>query len=268
MRFYDPSTNPPERLDSSELFPDKTESDGAKMCLKLGLLPSVTTVLNTVREDYLERWFCRSCIELDRALGSKKPPKEVVEKFFNTPSENAQFGTDVHDLISNWVLHGKRGDPKTLEWRHALPLVQYLEENMDEVVLSEEIIACKELGVAGAIDLVYRNKNGDLVLGDMKVVKWSSKFPKKPGFSYRAQLSGYAEMLRLERGMNVIRMSLYLSSPFGWEKNPKLIRYEHTADYLKAFKASRTIWESRLMSDNDDLLINGSTGIAMPMMPR
>jgi hypothetical protein len=267
MRFYDPSSNPPERLDSEDLFPKVEPEVGATRCLNLGMHPSVTTVLDVLKEDYLEKWHCKRAIEVDRELGSNLKPNEVVKEYFSRPSENADFGTTVHDMISDYAIKGTKGTGR--EWEHAMPLIRWLDENVEKFLISEETLASETLGVAGTVDLVFRTKDGRNILGDMKVVKWSAKYPSTPGLGYKLQLSAYQDMLRTERALDVERMSLFLASPFGWNKQPKLIRYEYQKCYLDDFKAARRLWETHLRGKTETLITNGvhpfNQKIALPL---
>lgn len=242
MRFYDPSTKPCERLDSLELFPKLPEKDGAKKCLKAGLFPSVTTCLNIIREEYLERWLIKEAIK--EVLGGKTM-EEAVEEIYTRESPNAVFGTDCHAVAEHWF-----GAPKpevtAKVMAHAAPLIRWFENNVKEVIFSERLLASPSMKVAGAIDLGFIDSRDRLIVGDIKVVKFSDKFPPSPGLAYRCQLSAYREMLREDDGRDYHRMSLYLASPFGWDKKPRLRIFEHEHCYLDAFKACRQLWEAQV----------------------
>jgi hypothetical protein len=252
MRFYDPNTNPPERLDSLELFPKLEEKEGAWRCLQMGLHPSVTTVLSVFREEYLERWYCKQSIET-YIKQEVKDPRKAVKEFFEAPSENAQFGTDVHQIVSDYALKVPCSitDPQTL--RHAAPLLGWLKNKVKNFIISEETIASESLKTAGTIDLVFEMNDGRKILGDIKVVKFSEKYPPKPGIGYRAQLSAYADMLKTERGLDVGRMSLYLASPFGYDPAPGLKIFRYKECYLQAFKAARVALNYQLFAEVDKL---------------
>lgn len=242
MRFYDPNTPIPERLDSKELLPHLDEKAGAKMCLKMGLYPSVTTVLNIIREDYLERWLIKEAIKL---VMDGSTMEEAVDEIYSRESPNAVFGTGVHACAEHWFGHPKADVTKEME-KHAAPLLRWFEQNVEERIFSELLLASNTLKVAGAVDLGFIHKDGRRIVGDIKVVKFSDKFPPKPGLAYRCQLSAYREMLREYDGNDYHRMSLYLASPFGWDKKPRLRIFDHDHDYLPAFKACRLLWEEQV----------------------
>ena len=244
MRFYDPTTNPPERHDSLELWPKLQEKEGAKMCIKMGFYPSVTTALNIIREDYLERWLIKEAIK--EVTESGMDANQAINEIYTRESPNAVFGTGVHSLAEEWF-GTERPDWITTQMEaHAKPLIDWFGENVREKVFSELFLSSPSMKVAGAIDLGFIDKQDRLIVGDIKVVKFSEKFPPSPGLAYRCQLSAYREMLREYDGRDYHRVSLYLASPFGWDKKPRLRIFEHDKCYLDAFKSCRFLWEEQV----------------------
>ena len=109
------------------------------------------------------------------------------------------------------------------------------------------------LGAAGTVDMVFETNAGELVVGDLKVVKFSKKFPHSPGLGYRCQLSAYEEMMHEKTGDRYSRKSFYLASPFAFEwdmREPALEIFPHTQDFLPIFKAARQIWEAHLTMES------------------
>lgn len=258
MRFYDPTQSPPERLDSLEMLPNLSEKDGAKKCLKMGLYPSVTTVLNIIREEYLERWLIKEAIQ---EVLNGKSMEAAVSEVYDRESPNAAFGTGCHAIAEEWFGHPKQEVTELME-KHARPLIDWFEKNVKERVFSELLLASPSMKVAGAVDLGFIDQKDRLIVGDIKVVKFSDKFPPSPGLAYRCQLSAYREMLREHDGRDYHRMSLYLASPFGWDKKPRLRIFEHDHCYLNAFKACRLLWEEQVTQPT---LLTIDPGKAMPV---
>jgi hypothetical protein len=242
MRFYDPTTAVPERLDSLELFPKLDEKEGAKKCLRLGLYPSVTTVLNVIREEYLERWLIKEAI---KEVLAGKTMDEAVNEVYDRESPNAVFGTDCHAVAEHWFGAPKPEVTKKVE-AHAAPLIRWFDKNVKEKIFSERLLTSPSMQVAGAVDLGFIDNQDRRIVGDIKVVKFSDRFPPSPGLAYRCQLSAYREMLREDDGHDYLRVSFYLASPFGWDKTPKLRVFEHDHDYLPAFKAARLLWAEQI----------------------
>lgn len=263
MRFYNPETTPPERIDSLELFPNLPEDAGARRCLKAGLLPSVTTVLHMIREDHLEKWLMREAITAGR--DSKESPKDVVEALLSKESPNAKFGTDCHLCVEHHLLGKPAPDVPKEVIKHAAPALKWLDQNVKEVLFSELVLASSNLGAAGSVDVGFIHKDGRHVVGDLKVVKFSQKFPPRPGQGYKAQLSAYGQMLKEHyNGQDFARLSIYLASPYGWDKKPDLRIFWHNRCHLETFRAARTLWfEHATQVDEDLITINPG---AMPKM--
>lgn len=246
MRFYT-NEEDPQRTSTEEMFPEMEETKAAKKLLKCGLLPSVTTVLDVTREDYLERWLQGQVIqEYDRNGGDAKA---AIAEVSDRESENAVFGTDCHEVIEKHLLGEDPPDVSDQVKAHSAPLVRWLKDNVKRVIAAEVCRASADLGAAGMIDMAFELNDGTLVVGDLKVVKFSYKFPPKPGFAYRLQLSAYEHMLYEMTGDHYQRVSFYLASPFGWDKKPDFRVFKHTRDYLPAFRLTRQIWEERLLQE-------------------
>lgn len=239
MRFYDPDTK--DRLDSAELFPTILTNQAALRCLKMGLLPSVTTVLDVIREEYLERWFIKEGIEEFKVNGNDA--KAAVNHIYTRDSPNAQFGTDCHAVAEAYLLGNDVPDVSDLAKEHAKPLTDWLSKNVKRVITAEKTLASRDLGVAGTVDMAFEHIDGRKIVGDIKVVKWADRYPPNPGMAYRAQLSAYKAMLEEVHDGEFHRLSLYCASPYGWNKKPRLQVFEYERDYLPAFKACRALWE-------------------------
>lgn len=248
MRFYDPAiAAAPERLDSLELFPKCDEVEGAKRCLKLGFLPSVTTVLSVHREEYLERWLCGQAVQEFASNGGDA--KAAVDHIYTRESDNAQFGTDCHSVMEAVMQGEPMPDVSEEVMKHTAPLIAWIKDNVVETIFCEKTLASKSVGAAGTVDMVFVHKNGRRIIGDLKVVKFSWKFPPKPGLAYKMQLSAYEGMIQEVRPDDYTRMSFYLASPFGWDKKPDLKIFEHGKCYLSAFQAARILWEESIMQE-------------------
>ena len=150
MRFYDPATNPPDRYHTEDLFPTADEDTAARKCLKMGLLPSVTTVLGSLREVYLEEWKMRESVKVGR-IDLETSPSDIVRRLQDEDSPNSGFGTEVHNTIECF-LKGEPVDVSERAKKHAAPAIAWLKENMAEVLHSETTLADADLKSAGTID--------------------------------------------------------------------------------------------------------------------
>lgn len=237
-----------ERTSTDEVAPYGNENATAIKCLRMGMQPSVTTVLDVHREEYLERWLLAQAIEEYKKC---KNIKQAVNEIYTRESENADFGTACHAIIEAWLLDLPVPDVSDLAKKHAAPLIKWLEANVKEKIFAERLLFSTEVGSAGCADIGIKLRNGVRVLGDLKVVKFSMKFPPKPGLSYKMQLSAYEAMLEeTELGGNWERVSFYLASHFGWDKSPDLKIFHHKQCYRKAFAAARVLWEAKLLQED------------------
>lgn len=168
--------------------------------------PSVTTVVDLLKEPYLERW-------------RGKVGNEEADRIRN---EAAWLGTLVHDTLtanelSNTPIELSRLDPLT---QHAI--AQYLEwkrNTLDYWLMLEQPLVCDELGTGGQPDRVGVLKGDEcLTLVDFKT--------GHPSVKNRFQTAGYKILLN-RNGFNVERrIVLYL--PTTIEKGKKLSVKEFT----------------------------------------
>jgi hypothetical protein len=229
------------------------ETLGAKKCLKMGLLPSVTTVLNVHREEYLERWLMGQAIQEYSTNGNDA--KGAVAHIYNRESENAQFGTDCHGVMEAAMKGEKMPEVTNEVMLHTGPLLAWIKKNVKETLFCEKTMASPRVGAAGTVDMVFIHNNGRRIIGDLKVTKFSFKFPPKPGLAYKMQLSAYEGMIQEVRPDEYTRMSFYLASPFGWDKKPDMRIFEHSVDYLPAFQSARALWDANIMQEMPKSLI-------------
>jgi hypothetical protein len=246
MRFYDPEIDPPDCLDSRALFPKLDDEAAAQRCLKLGLLPSVTTVLAVLREEWLERWKVSEGIKhYQRTMNIWKS----LELLYSESGRESVFGTEVHAYIHEHLKGEIPASRKGSEHEaHGLPLVGWLADNMAELIVTEKTLACRKTGCAGTIDLAFVDKKGQRCVADIKVVKIREGFKSVPPLGYRCQLSAYTKMLSIEEGRepeDYQRISLYLASPFGDLKTPQLKVFRYRRDYFPEFSSCLRLWHAQ-----------------------
>jgi hypothetical protein len=208
--------------------------------MAMGMVPSVTSVLGVIRQEYIERWRMSEAVRNFQSHGNAWM---AVDSIFTGDSRESLFGTQTHDCVHRWLTNKpiEQGRP----WTHALPAIDWLRRNMGKLLLSEATFACRKTGTGGTVDIVFEAKNGTPVLADIKVVKMRKAYPPIPPLAYRAQLSAYEMMMR-ERGMpRMKRVSLYLASPFGDMTEPRVTVFPYTKDYEKEFRAALEIWHAQ-----------------------
>jgi hypothetical protein len=239
MRFYDPDDPNPSPLNAEELFPNCPLEEAARRCLIMGLVPSVTTILKVLREEYLERWKMREAIAAFIRSGNTWG---AVDSVYKAEGKEASFGVKVHKQIEA-MAKNKPVDTQSQAWKYAIPLARWLKKNTKEFVCVETVLACRETGTAGTIDLAITEMDGTKTLGDIKVVKYRRKYHLNPPLAYKAQLAAYERMLLIHKGWQAdARKSFYLASPFGDLTEPKLTIFAWEKPAWNAFAAARTLW--------------------------
>ena len=202
-------------------------TDGKQVC-------GVTTYLGVLGKDALMPWAAKMEREgvRDHLLSSLQVRTKVegtllepfvymseVEEFFSTlpkpyfyaghTSKAADLGTIAHARIEAW-LHGTTLDPSGLDEAlyaaAAAPLERFQEwwdgEGL-ELVASEEQLVHPELRYGGTIDFVARDRDGKLVLGDIKTTKANRDWPYP---TVIAQVAAYRSLW--DRNVTIVETDL------------------------------------------------------------
>lgn len=200
---------------------------------KLGLLPSVTTILNVAAKPGLQTWLQHQAILAALTLPRKEDESEqdwldrVVRDSKETGRKAAQRGTDIHDVIETFY------DGILLE--SVPPYVRKVEELLNTEFgkgcawLPEKSFS-HELGYAGKVDLHCKSYVGfDGVVVDIKT-KEGSLDKVTPYFENLMQLAAYREGLGLPKARTA---NLYINT----DGDVKLIQHseEDMQDALKCF---------------------------------
>jgi len=215
----------------------KYDVDNVMASMANGMVPSVTSILSIIRQEHLEHWFIRKCVERYIQTGEFAASVEYRD------TSSAQFGTTAHSLIQ---AHLMSTACQTLHdeshVRAVQPLFKWIDQNVAEVLFCEQPFANKELGYGGTADFLFRLNDGRLLLGDAKFKKRSSKFEMLPDILYKYQLSAYRQHFRREYGDMDIANFL-LASPLGSAKYPLLRLYNYGEnDWTAGFTAAQRLW--------------------------
>lgn len=170
--------------------------------------PSVTSVIrSTLAKPALESWKMRKVAEA--ALTLPRLPNENDEEFiariaedaFEEAGEAADLGTDIHEDLSKWIengmtyIDGFECNPVTCISPYTHDCKRWLSKNVTKVYSSEKVVANKEYGYAGRMDL-HCYVQGVTTIIDFKSskVKRNANGEPKPVFyrdSWPLQLSAY-----------------------------------------------------------------------------
>lgn len=158
---------------------------------KLGLLPSVTTLMRVLHREALVNWMIeQACLAV---LTTPKLPDEGLDAFVHRVLHEEKVqdqegqaaldrGIDIHAAIESGLL-GQGMDPEIHPW--AFPACAAIEARGVTVAIEKIIVGD---GYAGRLDLAQ--DNGDIWLWDWKTTK---KLPKGQAWpEHKLQLAGYA----------------------------------------------------------------------------
>lgn len=140
-----------------------------------GMMPSVTTVLSIVKDDFLHGiWMPQKITEIAR----ENPDigyEEVVELTFGLRKHpgngkmipSSSFGVCTHKRIEE-ILDGTEDTVLDDFTPWAEPFIDWVEENDVQVIATEYIIVDHDLKIAGSIDFLGKDADGQVFLADYK----------------------------------------------------------------------------------------------------
>jgi hypothetical protein len=186
---------------------------------KLGLVPSVTTILKVLAKPGLETWKQEQAILA--ALTTPRNNGEELDAFINRvlnvecqqdqeAQRAAERGTEIHQAIGEWFM-GNEPDPVMRLW--VRPVFECV-RSLGEFVSCEKSLASE--GYAGTIDLIQSTDPHDFLITDFKTTK-KLPDPTKPNWpEKRLQCAAYANLLKnvLDTGKNytIRTQNVYIST--------------------------------------------------------
>lgn len=178
---------------------------------RLGLLPSVTTILSILHKPALEAWKQE---QLALAiLTTPQEPGEALDAFVARVLPEAEeearkareFGSELHNGMEG-LFKGAWVEPAVLPW--ILPAFKFIDEGFSASHYFPEYVIVGN-GYAGKLDLIQSSQDG-VMLWDFKTCK---TLPDKPWPEHRLQLSAYAAALaRYVTDRPIATANCYISS--------------------------------------------------------
>lgn len=178
---------------------------------KLGLLPSVTTILGILDRPQLNLWKMKTAIRaasaLERAEGEELEAwvDRVVAKAGEPAAEAADLGKRIHDAI-DLACSGAAWDTATLG-AYVAPVLGWLLGklgNGGRIVAQEDVIVNTAYGYAGRVDLALEMPDGTVWVIDWKSRKTRATESDAQAFApydaNRLQLAAYAAEWALNQG--------------------------------------------------------------------
>lgn len=252
------------RLQSGKLEPcyEVERADGSGMrkttladARKMGLLPSVTSILSVIHRPQLEAWKQEQCIKaaltLPRLSNESEDDfaKRVVEDAFAQSDKAKELGTEVHNDIEAYLIYRDRAlFNKTVEMlglesaKHSQSALDWIDNEIEHVHGVEMIVG--GFGAAGKLDLHCTLKGIGRAVVDFKTsaVKRDKDGIKQPAFwgEWHLQLTSYKAMLG-DKDAALVSVVIDTAEPgpvfvHQWPK-------EDEAKALKVFLCAFEIWK-------------------------
>jgi hypothetical protein len=147
------------------------------------MYPSVTTVLGIIPNPFIDAWKVKRAIEI-KGDNPNMEYEEIIQVMWGQPIcpcsgdkiASSDFGIKAHDRVEKLINASMQGDVIDFDPYDdfAKPVIEYLEDNDFEPYLTEELIACHKMKIAGRLDLIAK-KDDKFCLFDYKFRDCSGK---------------------------------------------------------------------------------------------
>lgn len=209
---------------------------------KLGLYPSVTTVLGVIAKPELDRWKQQQVLLASLALPRKEGETEesfcdrVIEDAFQQVGDAADLGTRVHAALEAHF-QGERYDAELAVYVEAVD--KWVAENQIEFTAHELRLVDQHLGYAGTTDALIKEPSriGIGVL-DFKTRKSKPELPMKPWKTEPMQLSAYGRIKHCTFAVN-----LFISTTEPGRIEASWYDLERMSVEFQAFKNALSLWQ-------------------------
>lgn len=218
---------------------------------KLGLIPSVTSILSILAKPALDTWKQQQAalaavqIPIEENEDEKSWLKRVLSLANEQTVEAADLGNKIHQAIENHL----KGETFSKDLnKYLTPFLEWMGEIQIKPVAIEQIVVNMREGFAGKADLFFKyGKKGKGVL-DYKTRK------TKPGEKVQSyegqamQLAAYAATYWGEKSLDyILAANVYISTtePGRFE----VIKYDNLRKHYEVFKCLCEVW--RYLKDYD-----------------
>ena len=211
---------------------------------KLGLVPSVTNILNMKAKPALNTWLQDNAIRA--ALTTPQNPGEpedvwrsrIAEESERIGREAAEWGTLLHSHLETYLTTGAMTGPsEVLDYLRGAET--WLRENVETAIQAEQSVV-GDLGYAGRLDLYAVLKDGRRAVIDFKSQRLVGK--RAPGFykEWAMQLAAYGDCLREDGEPLPSLISLIIPADAPGPAFPK--EWDNGVAALDAFHACFRLW--------------------------
>ena len=184
---------------------------------KMGLYPSVTSILSVIAKEGLIAWKLEQM--LLAALTITRLPDEpetswvrrITDDAKDTSMRAADRGTRTHTAIQDWGHSGKITDDAEV-FDSLLAYVGWHQAHVKRILHIETPFAC-EAGYGGRNDLVVELLNDDIAEIDLKTKTTKKGEPIKPYIEWGMQLAAYERGLILPENCRLLNVVLSTTEP-------------------------------------------------------
>jgi hypothetical protein len=194
MHWYDVDGNP--RHFVPNMSKGGTRPTTIKDAKKLGLFPSITSIIGILEKQQLKNWQFNQI-----ALASIRAPKQpdeteeyycqrIQDEAFAQVQDAADLGTRIHASIDAALEEPDKVDPEMVPY--VQPAMDWLRNEAEIEPIEREVsLVSRQYGYAGTVDFVGWAKNRTPVVLDWKTRKTQPGKPVKPFDGQMMQIAGY-----------------------------------------------------------------------------
>jgi hypothetical protein len=216
---------------------------------KLGLIPSVTNVLNVISKDALTTWKVNQAImaSLKHGINEGEAEENYCKRIAAISTEQvfeaADRGRAIHAGIEEWINEGKLPDePEMLA--SVRPVVDWIQKTGIKVQASERILVDLKHGYAGTADLLfmYGNQGQGCGVIDFKTRKSEQGKKMQAWNTEPLQLAAYAHTAwgvdKLEDCL-IANILISTTEPGRFE----VVKHAEPPKHFRAFLAALKMWQ-------------------------
>jgi len=211
---------------------------------RLGLYPSVTSVLGVLSKPGLEQWKLNQV-----ALATLRAPKSEQESdeywcnrvrniAFEQVEQAADLGTMIHGALEA-AMEGKPYDPELRVYVE--PVLKWKETTGIRIVAREARLVNREEGFAGTADVLFRFGNSGMGILDYKTRKTTEGKPVLSFDNQAMQLAAYgATYWGAENVDQILAANIFISTTEPGRM--EVVKHESLARDWQAFRLVAALW--------------------------
>jgi hypothetical protein len=224
--------------------PGATRPTTIKDARALGLLPSVTTVLNVLAKPALDTWK----LEQVAAAAHRRPPRVgegadayaevIIDAAFDQVTDAADLGTDIHSALEAHF-QGRTYAPEMEPYVKAVET--WAKNNGVEFLQHELRMVSRHHGYAGTTDAVVKTPKGTGIL-DFKSRKTKPGYPATPYDTQPMQIAAYHIAKFKEVTSEHVGVNVFISTTEPGRIDATWYEPNQLWDEWYAFQATLHLW--------------------------